>query len=113
MGGELNRQGRASSLLALLAVVALSMIPACGSEGRWWEECVDRNVSAGVLVEEPESDLLGLSLEEADQQAAGPFRRIAEDGECLDVTADLFPGRIDAVVSNGRVVAVYGEQQPS
>lgn len=110
----MHRRGSSRSVLVLsLVLAASSTTPACASDldPRWWEACLGSAGEDPVLVEDTESDLVGMPVDEARARASGPFRTAAEDGECLVVTADLYPGRANAAVEDGRVVAVYVEQQ--
>lgn len=54
----------------------------------------------------PSEDYIWLSLQEAEKVAEKqnvPFRIIEQDGEAYAVTKDYIPGRINAVIEDGKV----------
>jgi hypothetical protein len=56
--------------------------------------------------EQPRPDYLGLTQDEAAEQAAQEglqFRVVGEDGECFPITADLRPDRVNVHLEGGVV----------
>ncbi|MDO4714595.1 MAG: hypothetical protein Q4B28_08435 [bacterium] len=76
------------------------------------EEVLDEISTDEVVMDKIASEYMGLSLEDAQKKAeeAGvAFRVMQLDGEAQPVTADLRPGRINAIVENNLVMMAIVE----
>lgn len=76
------------------------------------EEVLDEMSTDEVAMDKIASEYMGISLEDAQKKAeeAGVVLRVVElDGQAQPVTADLMPGRINAIVENNLVMMAIVE----